>query len=224
MRRTTSFAVIALLLTGLTACSPPAAEPHPTAAPAPAETPGPGATSTPSPVPLIPSFLVVNAHSVSIGSTTNQLIVDVPYTTDPAAAVDLLSDALEAAPVVSTIAATGCSLTTTIWDWGGFRLAAPAPDGDRLGVRFIARVTGATVNGIDTELGYTDTVGSTLAAIVEHNAGTSHPVLSVDIGGGHTTAMADGQDGNTWGVIIIVESGVVDSYYAPGYFNEEDHC
>ena len=180
---------------------------------------------SPSPVPLIPSFLVINAHSVSVGSTTQQAIVDVPYTTDPATAVDLLSEALEGAPVVSTIAATGCSAATTVWDWGGFRIAAPAPDGDRLGVRFMARVTGAeTVNGVDTELGYTDTVGSTLAAIVEHNAGTSDAVVSMDLFGGHTVAMKDGQDGNTWGVIIVVEDGVVHSYYAPGYFNEEDHC
>ena len=33
MRRTTTFAVIALLLTGLTACSPRPADPHPTAEP-----------------------------------------------------------------------------------------------------------------------------------------------------------------------------------------------
>jgi hypothetical protein len=225
MRRTTTFAMIALLLTGLTACSPPSGDPHPTAAPPAVETPAPAVSTSPSPVPLIPSFLVVNAHSVSVGSTTQQSIVDVPYTTDPATAVDLLSDALEGAPVVSTIAATSCSAAATVWDWGGFRLVAPAPDGDRLGARFFARVTGAeTVNGIDTELGYTDTVGSTLAAIVEHNAGTSDAVVSVDIGGGHVTAMTDGQDGNTWGVIIVVEGGVVHSYYAPGFFNEEDHC
>jgi len=221
MRRTTTFAVIALLLTGLTACGPSPVDPHPTAEPPVVETPAPAATSTPA--ALIPSFIVVGARSVGVGATTNQVIVDVPYTTDPAAAVDLLSEAIERVPAVSTIAGTGCSAESTVWDWGGFRIIAPAPSGDELGVHFIARVTGAeTPNGVDTELGYTDTVGSSLADIVAHNAGSDNEVVSENLGGGHTVAMIDGQDGDTWGVIMVVESGIVSSYYAPGYFHSDD--
>ncbi len=221
MRRTTTFAVIALLLTALTACGPGPADPHPTAEGPGAETPGPGAS--PSPAPLIPSFVVITAHSVSVGATTEQQIVDVPYSTAAETAVDLLSDALEGEPAVSTIAATGCSEAATVWDWGGLRLVAPAPRGAELGAAFIARVTGPeTVNGIDTELGYTDTVGSSLADIVAHNAGSAGAVVSEDLGGGHAVAMLDGQAGNSWGVIMVVESGTVTSFYAPGHFDSDD--
>jgi len=221
MRRTPTFAVIALLLTGLTACSPPPTDPHPTAAPPVVETPA--STTTPSPAPLIPDFVVITAHSVSVGATTQQQIVDVPYTTVAATAVDLLSDAIGTEPAVSTIAATGCSAAATIWDWGGLRIASPAPDGDDLGVEFIARATAAeTGNGLDIELGYTDGVGSSLADIVAHNAGTGNAVVSENLGGGHTVAMLDGQDGDTWGVIMVVEGSTVDSFFAPGYFHSDD--
>jgi hypothetical protein len=221
MRRTTTFAVITLLLAGLTACSPGPADPHPTAGGGGAETPG--TSASPTPVALIPAFVIVSAHSVAVGATTEQQIVDVPFTTEVATAVDLMSEALEGEPAVSTIAATGCSEAATVWDWGGFRLIAPAPRGDELGARFIARVTGAeTVNGIDTELGYTDTVGSSLADIVAHNAGSAGAVVTEDLGGGHAVAMLDGQAGNTWGVIMVVESGTVTSYYAPGYIASDD--
>ena len=221
MRRTTTFALVALLLTGLAACSPRPADPHPTAEPPTIETPGPAATS--SPAALIPSFVIINAHSVSIGSTTQELMVEVPYSTDAATAVDLLSDAIELEPTVSTVAGTGCSLPTTLWDWGGFRLASPAPSGSGPGALFIARATGATTtNGLDIDLTYADTVGSSLADIVAHGPGGAYTVVSEDIGGGHVVAMLDGQDGDTWGVIMVVESGVVTSYYAPGYFHTDD--
>ncbi len=220
MRRTTTFAVIALLLTGVTACSPSPADPHPTAAPPVVETPGTGATSTPA--PLIPSFVVISALSVSVGATTEQQIVDVPYSTDAATAVDLLSDAIELTPTVSTIAGTDCSLATTIWDWGGFRLASPAPDGAGPGAQFIARATAAdTSNGLHIELTYADEVGSPLADVVAHGPSGGYTVISEDLGGGHTVAMLDGQDGNTWGVIMVVEGGVVSSYFAPGYFHSD---
>jgi len=221
MRRTTTFAVIALLLTGLTACSPRPADPHPTAEPPTIESPAPGAGS--SPAALIPEFVVITAHSVSVGATTQQQIVDVPYTTDPAAAADLLSEALELEPTVSTIAGTGCSAESTVWDWGGLRIIAPAPDGGELGVHFIARATAPeTSNGLATEFVYDDTVGTSLAEVLADVEGTTHPVISEDLGGGHAVAMFDGQDGNSWGVIMVVESGIVTSYFAPGYFHSDD--
>ncbi len=221
MKRTTTFAAIALLLTGLTACSPSPADPHPTAAPPGVETPAPGATSTPA--PLIPSFVVISALSVSVGATTEEQIVDVPYSTDPSSAVDLISEAVELEPTVSTIAATDCSLATTIWDWGGFRLAAPAPENSGPGAQFIARATGAdTRNGLHIELTYADEVGSTLADVVAHASSGGYTVVSENLGGGHTVAMLDGQEDNRWGVIMVVESGVVSSFYAPGYFHSDD--
>jgi hypothetical protein len=221
MRRTPTFAVIALLLTGLTACSPPPADPHPTAAPPAIETPAPAASS--SPVPLIPSFVVINAHSVAIGATTQQQIVDVPFTTDPATAVGILSEVMERDAAVSSIAGTGCSEAATVWDWGGLRLIAPAPDGAELGVAFAARATAArTGGGLDIELTYADEVGSSLADVVAHASGGDYTVVSEDLGAGHTVAMIDGQDGNTWGVIMVVEGGIVDSFYAPGFFHSDD--
>jgi hypothetical protein len=223
MSRTTTFAVIALLLAGLTACSPPPADPHPTAAPPAVATPSPTPTSTPTPTPLIPAFIVISARSVSVGSTTEQAIVDVPYTTASATAVDLLTGAIGSAPAVSTIAATDCSAAATIWDWGGFRLAAPAPASSGPGAAFIARATAAdTTGGLHVELTFADEVGSSLADVVAHGPGGAYTVVSENLGGGHTVAMLDGQDGNTWGVIMVVEGGIVDSFYAPGYFHSDD--
>jgi hypothetical protein len=220
MRRTPTFAVIALLLTGLTACSPPPADPHPTVEAPVVETPGPGATS--GPVALIPSFVVINAHSVTVGSTTQQVIEEVPYTTDPAAAVELLSAAMESEPAVSTIAGTGCSAESTVWDWGGLRIISPAPRGDELGAHFIARATASeTGSGLGIDLTYADRVGASLADIVAHQAGGDYTVVSEDLGGGHAVAMLDGQDSGTWGVIMVVEGGIVSSYYAPGYFHDD---
>lgn len=223
MRRTTTFAVIALLLVGVTACSPRPADPHPTVEAPIVETPAPAATS--SPAALIPSFVVINAHSVSVGSTTEAVIVDVPYSTDVATAIALLTDAVGVEPTVSTIPGDHCYADATAWDWGGFRILAPVVEIAGPGALFIARATGpTTTNGLDIELTYADTVGSSLADVVAHGPGGGYTVVSVDIGGGHVTAMLDGQDGNTWGVIMVVEGGIVSSYYAPGYFNQEDHC
>jgi hypothetical protein len=220
MRRTTTFAVIALLLAGLTACSPGPAEPRPTAGGPGTETPG--TSASPTPAVLIPSFVVITAHSVSVGSTTEAVIVEVPYTTDPATAVELLSDALELEPAVSTVAATDCSAAGTIWDWGGLRLAAPAPGGSGPGAAFIVRATAAdTASGLHIELTYADEVGSSLADVVAHGPG-SYTVVSEDLGGGHAVAMLDGQDGDTWGVIMVVEGGTVTSFYSPGYLHSDD--
>jgi hypothetical protein len=221
MRRTSTLVVIGLLLAGLTACSPRPADPHPTVEAPVIETPGPAVTS--APVALIPSFVVINAHSVSVGATTQELIREVPFTTAATTAVDLLSDAMEAEPVVSTIAGTGCSPEATVWDWTGLRLIAPAPRGADLGAQFIARATAAeTGNGLGIDLTFADRVGATLADVVAHQAGGAYTVVSEDLGGGHAVAMLDGQDGDTWGVIMVVESGVVTSYYAPGYFHSDD--
>ncbi len=220
MRRTTTFAVIALLLTGLTACSPPP-DPRPTVEAPVVETPGPAETLEPA--ALIPAIVTFDAHSVSVGSTTEEVIVDVPYTTDPAAAVDLISEAIELEPTVSTIPGTGCSAEATVWDWGGFRLIAPAPAGDTLGVHFIARATAAsTGNGLGIDLTYADRVGATLADVVAHGPSGGYSVVSEDLGGGYGVGMIDGQDGNTWGVILVLEGGTVTSYYAPGYFHTDD--
>jgi hypothetical protein len=221
MRRSHALAVIALLLVGVTACSPAPADPHPTVAPPVVVLPTESAV--PTPVPLVPSFVVITAHSVSVGATTQQQIVEVPYSTDAGTAVALLSDAIEAEPVVSTIAATGCSPAATVWDWTGLRIIAPAPDGDALGAEFIARATAArTGNGLDIELTYADAVGSSLSDVVAHGPGGAYSVISEDLGGGHTVAMLDGQDGDTWGVIMVVESGTVTSFFAPGYFHSDD--
>jgi hypothetical protein len=215
MKRTITFAVIAVLLAGLTACSPRPADPHPTAASPEVVNP---TDAAPAPVALIPSFVVINAYSVSVGATTQEQIVDVPYSTVPETAVALLSDAMGAEPAVSTVDGTGCSLATTIWDWGGMRIAAPAPDGAGPGALFIARATAPeTGNGLDIDLTYADTVGSSLADVIAHGP-ASYTVLSTDLGAGHTEAMLDGQDGDTWGVIMVVEGGIVDSFFAPGYY------
>jgi hypothetical protein len=221
MRRTTTFAVIALLLAGLTACSPRPADPHPTAEPPTIESPGPAATS--GPVTLIPESVRITAHSVSVGSTTEALIEEVPYTTDVAIAVDLLSEAIELEPTVSAIAGTECSAAATAWTWGGFRIVSPALRGDELGVNFMAQALGPeTSNGLFTEFRHTDTVGATLADVIAHNAGSDDEVLSDDLGGGHEIAMLDRQDGDTWGVIIVVRDLRVTSFYAPGYFRSDD--
>lgn len=185
------------------------------------ETPGPAAT--PSPAALIPSFVVINAHSVSVGSTTEAVIVDVPYSTDVDTAVELLSDAIEREATVSIIPGSGCSAEATLWDWGGLQLAAPAPGGSGPGAAFIARATAPeTGNGLDIELTYADTVGSSLADVIAHGPTGGYTVVSQDIGGGHVTAMLDGQDGDTWGVIMGVTDGIIYSYYAPGYFHTDD--
>ncbi|MEO5921784.1 MAG: hypothetical protein ABIQ01_11650 [Pseudolysinimonas sp.] len=221
MRRTTALAMIALLLTGITACSPRPVDPHPTATHPEVATPGPAETT--GPAALIPSFVVINAHSVSVGATTQEVIVDVPFTTDAATAVDLLAEAMDLEPTVSTIEATGCSPAATNWDFGGVRILAPAPDGSRLGVAFIARATAAeTPNGLHIDLTFADQVGSSLADVVAHGPGGAYTVVSEDLGGGHGVAMLDGQDGNTWGVIMVVESGIVTSFYSPGYFASDD--
>jgi hypothetical protein len=221
MRRTTTFAVIALLLAGVTACSPRPADPHPTAEPPTIESPAPAATS--SPVTLIPESVLITAHSVSVASTTGALIEEVPYTTDVATAVDLLSQAIELAPTVSTIAGTDCSAAATAWAWGGFRIVSPALRGDELGVNFMAQATGPeTSNGLFTEFGHTDTVGATLADVIAHNEGTDNEVISDDLGGGYEVTMLDRQDGDTWGVILAVRDLRVTSFYAPGYFRSDD--
>ena len=98
----------------LTACSPTSPTPAPTA------TTPPAATPTQAPVePPVVSGIVVGGSGFTTVDAAGAVVDTVPYSSDPAAAIALLSGLFDAEPLVSAVPEEHCSPSFNRADWDG---------------------------------------------------------------------------------------------------------
>lgn len=211
-------AVVVATLAGLTACDPgagsPVADPtvhHPTASHTASATP----TATVTTNPLAPSFIEVNAHSVSVGSENQSQLIEIPFTTSIVTAASQLSATIGVEPTVTAVAANACAPATSRYDWGGIQFYTDVPWSDSLGgATYLVSVTApATRDGLRVEADG-QIVGTPLADVLAHVPGSQ----SGDRGEGHIEAVIDPQQDASWGVIMHVQAGTVTDFIAPGQF------
>jgi len=202
-----------MVLVALTACGPGGGSGGPpTVAPPAGEHPT-AAGSSPTPSGRAPAFLEINAHSVGVGSASEEQLLNVPFTTDAATAAAALT-AVIGAPTVIPVPATSCQAASSIYDWGGFQIAFDPYMTDIGGTQFVATVTAArTTGGLDIET-QGQTVGTTLSDVLAHVPGS----VSGDRGEGHIEALLDPQESGLWGVIVTFTGGVVNGFHAPGVY------
>jgi hypothetical protein len=164
--------------------------------------------------PLAPSFIVVNAHSVSVGAANESQLIDIPFTTAIATAASQFSATIGVDPTVTPVAATGCAPATARYDWGGILFYTDVPWADSLGASYLVSVTApSTRDGLRVEAAG-QTVGTSLADVLAHVPGSA----SGDRGEGHIEAVVDPQADASWGVIMHVNAGTITDFIAPGQF------
>jgi len=202
-----------MVLLALTACGPGGGSGGPpTVAPPAGEHPT-AAGSSPTPSGRAPAFLEINAHSVAVGSVSEEQLLNVPFTTDAAAAATALT-AVIGPPTVIPVAATSCNAASSIYDWGGFQIAFDPYMTDIGGTRFVATATAArTRGGLDIET-QGQTVGVTLTDLLAHVPGS----VSGDRGEGHIEALIDPQEAGLWGVVMTFTGGVANGFHSPGVY------
>ena len=213
LRLTPVLAMSAIVLAALTGCGPGGGSGGgPTVGPPVVEHPTAAAPS-PTPTGRAPAFVEVTAHSVGVGSTRSEQLVDVPYTTDLTTAAAALT-AVIGAPTVIPVPATSCRAASSIYDWGGFEIAFDPYMTDIGGTQFVATATAAhTTGGLEVDaLG--QTVGMTLTDVLSHVPGS----VSGDRGEGRIEALLDPQDAGVWGVVMTFTGGVANGFHAPGVY------
>ena len=174
----------------------------------------PSAAVTPEPTGPVPAFIVLSAHSVSVGDSDSRQIADVPFTTDLTTAAAELTAAIGTAPTVTPVPATSCEAATAIYDWGGLQIAY---DSYTIvgGSQFVATVTAThTTGGLELDAPYNQTVGMTLTDVLAHVPGS----VSGDRGEGSIEALLDPQEDNLWGVVMTFTAGVANGFHAPGVY------
>jgi len=140
-------------------------------------------------------------------------LLNVPFTTDAAAAATALT-AVIGPPTVIPVAATSCNAASSIYDWGGFQIAFDPYMTDIGGTRFVATATAArTRGGLDIET-QGQTVGVTLTDLLAHVPGS----VSGDRGEGHIEALIDPQEAGLWGVVVTFTGGVANGFHSPGVY------
>jgi len=208
-----ALAAAAIALTALTGCGPGGGSGGaPTVAPPIVEHPTAGAPS-PTATGPVPAFVEISAHSIGVGSTHSEQLVDVPFTTDLSTAAAALT-AVIGPPTVIPVPATSCRAASSIYDWGGLQIAFDPYMTDIGGTRFVATATAThTRGGLEIDaLG--QTVGTSLADVLAHVPGS----VSGDRGEGHIEALLDPQEDGLWGVIVTFTAGTANGIHAPGVY------
>lgn len=142
---TASMAIAVLAVTMLSACDPGAATNSGSATPSAASTAAATPSATPSPTLVGIETVGVDADSVYVLAIGGAVIVDIPFSTDPAQATTMLNDAigLDATTVITP--ASYCYGGLTKSTWGGITFYSPyasAPPG----AQFWAVVDGYTTS------------------------------------------------------------------------------
>ena len=105
---------LALAALLLTACSPTTPDPTPAVTAPPTATP----TETPVEEPAVTGIVVGGSEFTTVDSA-GAVVDTVPYSSDPAAAIALLSGLFDAEPLVSAVPEEHCSPSFNRADWDG---------------------------------------------------------------------------------------------------------
>lgn len=166
------------------------------------------------------SGIVVDGDSVSVLITEGGVLIEIPFTTAPATAIEQLSEAIDLEPVTSEVATSACSGGTQT-TWGAISFYYPyesAPPG----VQFYAKVDKKqTNNGITVSMpsgqwpSYdgSDTIAANAAApLIDY--GPSLQVLAYDVKAGNPDSGPD----DFWGASAIIRDDVLESFASPIHY------
>ena len=210
-------ATVTLSVFALTACGPgditlPTAEPS--------ETEKPITDVTPAPEVVNISGIVIDKDSVYVTVTEGGVLVDIPFTTDPATAIAQLSEAIDLEPITTDLPVTSCTGGTKT-TWGAISFYYPyasAPPGAQFYAQADAKETS---NGITVAMLGGQWVGydgaETLAAYpAEAQIGAYEGlyVIAYDIAAGTPDSGMD----DFWGASAIIQGGIVESFASPIHY------
>lgn len=210
--------IAALSALALTACGPGDVKAPPTAKPTETEKPITDVTPTPDVVHI--SGIVIDGDSVYVTETEGGVLVDIPFTTAPEEAIDLLSDAIDLEPITTELPTTSCTGGTKT-TWGAISFYYPyasAPPGAQFYAQADAKETS---NGITVAMLGGQWVGYDGPATV-----AAYPGAELDFGmpGTHVLAydIKSGVDGGNpddfYGGVAIIRGDLVESFSAPIHY------
>lgn len=209
---------VALCAVALSGCTPGDVKTLPTPEPTKSELP----IAQPSEEPaLTVSAIVIDGDSVSVTIAEGGTLVDIPFTTDPAAAAAQLSEAIGLEPITSVTPPASCGGDLTKVTWGAITFWSPykaAPPGAKFWASADAKQTS---NGITVTMLGGQWVGfdgaATLAAYPGAEIDFGFPDLKVvayDIAAG---TKASGMD-DFWGAQAIIQGGIVTEFMSPIHY------
>ena len=208
---------VTLFLLALTACGPgdltlPTAEPT--------ETEKPITDITPEPEVVNISGIVIDKDSVYVTETEGGVLVDIPFTLDPATAIAQLSEAIDLEPITTELPVTSCTGGTKT-TWGAISFYYPyasAPPGAQFYAQADAKETS---NGITVAMLGGQWVGfdgaETLAAYPGAELDFGFPgtqVIAYDIAAGTPESGMD----DFYGGIAVIEGGQVKTFSSPIHY------
>lgn len=172
--------------------------------------------------------IVIDGDSVSLRIDENNNYDDIPFTTDPADAVERLNDGLQSKASLNSQAPpfSACWGTGTEADWGGFKIGWWPGSNWSYGAKFIAIATKkATNNGMpilmSNGLGVGDELSNLEAFVPEENivevyapAGQFDVYYSVAHGTKSLTPNLENAE-QFWGGLANIENGVVKTFESP---------
>ncbi|MEO8094554.1 MAG: hypothetical protein ABI632_06440 [Pseudolysinimonas sp.] len=217
-------AVSLLAVVGLTACVPAAPTPTPTKTSV-AATPKPAKSATPTPTPSVAPVAArvqIDGTSITVMAADNSVILDVPFTTDPATAAAQLTSAIGAEPAVTTTANGLCAVDTTHYAWGGLWINVPGGFAAAPGATFIASVRDATTsNGLPVGMPSGQGVGAATTDVLAANPGVpvegepaGDSVVYFDVLSGHPLGDMD----SFYGAEALAIGGVITSLVSPIHY------
>lgn len=212
------------VLLGLTACGPTPSGPTP--GPSTSASALPSGTPTVAPTPVVsPAAVIVDRDSVSVVDAGSTVIIDIPFSTDPATAVSQLNDAIDLVGTSSTLPAASCFHERQKMTWGGLSFIW-GDDWQRApGALFLASVSGPeSASGIAVTIPSGQSVGSSGPGVLAANPSAHYDDFGSWIGLHYdvaTGAPATNPDAY-YGGYALIEGGILKSFSSP--INYEYDC
>jgi hypothetical protein len=212
--------VAAVSLLALTGCIFDDPDNQDTAAPTPSMTTV-DAEPTPTADPVNISSIVIDGDSVYVTVTEGGILVDIPFTTEPAVAAAQLSEAIGLEPITTVSPADLCDPELTRTTWGGITFISPyasAPPGAQFWAIADAKQTG---NGITVAM-----LGGQWIGYDGSDTVAAYPGAELDMGFPNTSVLAydvksgtaDGDPDNFYGGLAVVENDVLTSFSSPIHY------
>jgi hypothetical protein len=171
-------------------------------------------------VPIVAGQIIVSSTTLRVESTTGAVMAEIPFTTDPATALAQFTDAIAAAPTVSTVPESDCQPAATFNDWGGLRLTTPSYYPTLGGGTFwVSAKSVSTPNGIPIVIAGTGGVGTPLATLLADEPGI-RDTWAAD----NDRYLVDPQEGDRWGVAVQIVDSAVHDFSSQTFYNPHQGC
>jgi hypothetical protein len=219
-RASLALGIATVSLVALTGCIFDDPDNHDSAAPTPTETTA-EVEPTPTADAVAVSSIVIDGDSVYVTATEGGILVDIPFTTEPAVAASQLSEAIGMEPITTVSPENLCDPALTRTTWGAITFVSPYPSAPP-GAKFYAIADSKqTGNGITVAMLGGQWIGydgsDTVAAYPGAELDTGFPatsVLAYDVASG----TADGDPDDFYGGLAVVQNDVLTSFSSPIHY------